>query len=89
MIERMRAHVVYVSPPCIPRHPLLCVSTQVVLPPMVPPSLGFFRADGAYLINNGHTMVLWLGRDLSAGWITQVRSAAAPVSTSSRQRRRH
>lgn len=44
---------------------------KVVLPPMVPPSLGFFRADGAYLINNGHLLVLWLGRDVSAAWITQ------------------
>jgi hypothetical protein len=48
---------------------------------MVPPSLGFFRADGAYLINNGHLLVLWLGRDVSAAWITQVRPATASVRT--------
>lgn len=46
---------------------------QVVLPPhTVPPSLGYFRADGAYLLDNGQVLVLWLGRDISHAWLTQV-----------------
>lgn len=56
---------------------MAAVAVQVVLPPMVPPSLGFFRPDGAYLINNGQALVVWLGRDLPAAWLSQVRSRSS------------
>lgn len=60
----------------MPADVAVCASlrVQVVLPPMLPPSLGFFRPDGAYLINNGQSLVVWLGRDLPAQWLSQVRS---------------
>lgn len=59
----------------------LCVCAQVLLPPSVPPSLGFFRADGCYLINNGQVLVVWLGRDLSATWLTQVGRSSSSTAT--------
>jgi hypothetical protein len=65
--------------------PCVCVCAQVLLPPSVPPSLGFFRADGSYLINNGQVLVVWLGRDLSATWLTQVgRSSSSTAASSTR-----
>jgi hypothetical protein len=51
---------------------------QVVLPPMVPSSLGFVRPDGAYLIDNGQALVVWLGRDLPAAWLGQVCCTGLP-----------
>jgi hypothetical protein len=62
---------------------------QVVLPRMLPASLGYFRADGAYLINNGQVLVLWLGRDVPQAWLSQVwcadthTAAGLPVSAAS------
>lgn len=44
----------------------------MVLPPTLPASLGYLRPDGAYLLDNGLMLVLWLGRDVSPAWLTQV-----------------
>eukprot|EP00775_Hariotina_reticulata_P013331 gene13331-13460_t len=45
---------------------------QVVLPPTVPASLGFMAIGGCYLLDNGNMLVLWLGREAPAAWLTQV-----------------
>lgn len=72
---------------CLPQltrcHAALHARAQVVLPPMLPPSLGFFRPDGAYLINNGQVLVVWLGRDVPAAWLTQVRRTSSSSRRSS------
>ena len=54
----------------------LCVCLQVVLPATVPASLMYLRADGAYLLDTGVVLLLWLGRDVQPAWLTQVRDAA-------------
>lgn len=50
---------------------------QVVLPPTVPASLAYLHVGGAYLLDNGQLLVLWIGREAAAAWLTQVRSAHA------------
>lgn len=54
--------------------PVLCCCgcLQLVLPQMVPASLAFLRLDGAYLLDNGQVLVLWLGRDVPQAWLAQV-----------------
>jgi hypothetical protein len=44
----------------------------VVLPPTVPASLGYMAIGGCYLLDNGNMLVLWLGREAPAAWLTQV-----------------
>lgn len=51
----------------------LC-AVQVCLPPTVPASLSFMLESGAYLIDNGRMLVLWLGRALTPGWLAEVRT---------------
>lgn len=52
---------------CVPLPPC-----QVVLPPTVPASLSYLSSSGAYLLDNGQLLVLWLGRDAEPGWLVQV-----------------
>eukprot|EP00877_Chromochloris_zofingiensis_P002473 jgi/Chrzof1/12226/Cz06g26070.t1 len=48
------------------------INGRVCLPPTVPASLSFMLESGAYLIDNGRMLVLWLGRALTPGWLAEV-----------------
>lgn len=50
----------------------LCAHVQVVLPSTVPASMAYLNPDGCYLVDNGQVLVLWIGRDASPAWLTQV-----------------
>ncbi|KAL8274390.1 hypothetical protein Esti_001712 [Eimeria stiedai] len=45
---------------------------QVVLPPSIPLSSESMTQEGAYLIENGETMLLWIGKSAPAEWLLAV-----------------
>ena len=51
---------------------------RVPLPPTTPPGVEYFNPAGAYLIDNGRLVILWLGQQLPPGWYTAAFGVAAP-----------
>ena len=45
---------------------------NVQLPPALPLTSMCFSESGAYLLNNGRNMMLWLGRMLDPAWSLEV-----------------
>jgi len=47
---------------------------RVVLPPRVPLSMALLSGAGAYLLDTGRVLVLWLGHAVSPEFLSQVGS---------------
>jgi hypothetical protein len=47
---------------------------QTVLPPRAPLSMALLSGAGAYLLDNGRVLVLWLGHAVSSEFLLQVRT---------------
>jgi hypothetical protein len=43
--------------------------SRIVLPENLNPSAENLKADGAYLIEDGHDAILWVGREADPTWI--------------------
>ncbi len=46
---------------------------QVALPPRAPLSMEQLSGAGAYLLDNGRMLVLWLGHAVPLEWLSQAR----------------
>ena len=51
---------------------------QVVLPPRAPLSMEQLSGAGAYLLDNGRMLVLWLGHAVSPEFLSQARLRPKP-----------
>lgn len=49
---------------------------EVALPPVAPASSMFLAETGAYLVDNGVQLLLWLGRGIAREWTIDVRIPA-------------
>ena len=50
---------------------------QTVLPPRAPLSMEQLSGAGAYLLDNGRMLVLWLGHAVPLEWLSQARTSKA------------
>eukprot|EP00961_Rhodomonas_salina_P103235 1388676-Rhodomonas_salina.2 len=51
-------------------------SGEISLPPTMSLSAERLEAEGAYLVENGETMLMWLGKNLPKSFLQQVRCLA-------------
>ena len=54
---------------------------QIVLPPRAPLSMEQLSGAGAYLLDNGRMLVLWLGHAASTEFVSQVRRMLLDLSS--------
>lgn len=71
-----RGVVPYFYPRMVSVHDIL-EGDDSPLPPLVRLSYARLREHGAYLLENGQEMYLWLGRAVQAAWVQQVLGAAS------------
>lgn len=71
------ASMVYFYPRVFPLHEVDPEQPELHFPEVMRPSLARFKEHGVYVVENGRSMFLWIGRLTSPAWIQQVLGAAS------------